>query len=268
MSIFKYLNYREYLRDRIESLPSKGRGELLRIAKTAGVHSSILSQVFQGSRELTSEQAVAIAGHFELNETETQYFLLLAQWERAGTEKLKGVLKREIDRIRAEQTQVALRIPQSQSLSQEQKAIFYSSWYYSAVRVLSSIVEWKNVEAMRKRLNLTREQFTAIERFLVEHGLCKEQQGALSPGPQSTHIDGTSPLVARHHANWRIKAMERHPTIAHDRELAFTSPMSLSRADAIKMRALALDFISDACKVADPSPPESSYCLNLDWFEF
>jgi uncharacterized protein (TIGR02147 family) len=268
MNIYNFYSYRDYLKARIDMLPAGGRGELLRIAKAVGIHSSILSQVFQGHRELTSEQAVAVADYLELNENETRYFLLLAQWERAGSEKLKRVLKREIDQIRRDEAQVVRRIPQSQSLSPEQKAVFYSNWYYSAVRVLSSIPEWKNAEGMRKRLGLTREQFTTIERFLVEHGLCEEQNGILSLGPQSTHIEGTSPLVSRHHGNWRVKAMERHPSLNHDRELAFTSPMSLSRSDVPKVREAALEFISKACEICDPSPSEVSYCLNLDWFEF
>ncbi len=268
MNIFNYLDYREYIKARIDALPKGGRGELLRIAKSVGIHSSILSQVFQGHRELTSEQAVAVAGYLELTEVETRYFLLLTQWQRAGTEKLKTVLKKEIDHLRSEETQIIRHIPQSQVLTQEQKAVFYSSWHYSAIRVLSSIPDWQKEESLRKRMGLTREQFAMIVRFLVDHGLCEEKGGSFSPGPQSTHIEGVSPLVARHHANWRIKAMERHPSIAHERELAFTSPMSLSRTDVPKVRAMALEFISKICEITDPSPSEVAYCLNLDWFEF
>ncbi len=268
MNIFSYSDYREYIKGRIESLPKGGRGELLRIAKAVGIHSSVLSQVFQGHRDLTSEQAVAVSEYFELTEVESRYFLLLTQWQRAGTEKLKSLLKKEIDRIKAEETQVVRQIPKSQSLSLEQRAVFYSSWHYSAIRVLSSIPKWKNSEVLRKRLGLSRDQFTMIIQFLINHGLCLETRGELSPGPQSTHIEGVSPLVARHHANWRIKAMERHPTLSHDRELAFTSPMSIASADVPKVRTLALDFISKTCELTDPSPSETAYCLNLDWFAF
>jgi len=73
MNIFNYLSYREYLKVRIDALPGGGRGELLRIAKSVGIHSSILSQVFQGHRELTPEQAVAVADYFELTSIETRY---------------------------------------------------------------------------------------------------------------------------------------------------------------------------------------------------
>lgn len=74
-------------------------------------------------------------------------------------------------------------------------------------------------------------------------------------------------IVARHHANWRIKAMERHPAMDEERELAFTCPMALSRADAEEIRAKLVDMIDEVCRRAGPSPSEAVYFLNVDWLE-
>jgi hypothetical protein len=51
-----------------------------------------------------------------------------------------------------------------------------------------------------------------------------------------THIEDSSPLVARHHRNWRIKAMERHPVMKPKTELAYTAPMTLAESDVLKIR--------------------------------
>ena len=104
--------------------------------------------------------------------------------------------------------------------------------------------------------------------FLIGHGLCIETEGQIRPGPQSTHLPSTSPLIARHHGNWRVKAMERHASLALESELAYTSPMALSRTDAVMIRETLLQSIDQVVAIVDPSPSEATYCLNIDWFEF
>ena len=61
--------------------------------------------------------------------------------------------------------------------------------------------------------------------------------------------------------------MERHPAMDTSRELAFTSPMALSREDAAKIRARLVDVIDEVCRTAAPSPSETAYFLNVDWLE-
>lgn len=269
MKIYSYIDYRKYIKDRIASLPLNGRGQLLRLAKSASIHSSVLSQVFQGQRDLTSEQAVATADYFGLSDSEARYFHLLVQLERASTQRLKALVRQEIDEIREREEQIVQRIPVTSKLSDEQKALFYSNWFYSGARVLSSITQYQDLNVLSERLRLTRTQTDTVAAFLLQHGLCIEaKNGKIKPGPQSTHIDAKSPITARHHANWRIKAMEKHSNLSHRKELAYTAPLSLSEADAFKVRALILEFIESVCKVTDPSASETAFCLNIDWFEF
>ena len=268
MTVYEFDDYRKYLQLRIDSHPSGGRGQLMKIAKAADIHSSVLSQVFKGSRNLTSEQAMAVCDYLELSETESYFFILLVQLERAGTPRLRRLIAKEVAVLRKNETQVVRRIQPGTQLTEEQKAVYYSHWLYSGIRVLSSVPQNQNAEVLRKRLGLTREMFNEIVQFMTTHGLCRESGGKLEPLMQNTHIESVSPLVSRHHGNWRIKAMEKHPTLSLETELAFTSPLSLSVPDTRKVRAMLLGLIEDVCKMIDPSPPETTYCLNIDWFEF
>jgi len=267
MQIFAYLDYRDYLKETIAALPGHGRGELQKISKAAGIHSSVLSQVVHGNRDLTPEQAAAVAEYFELTEPESVYFLLLTQYARAAGDRLKKLLRSQIEALRTEQTQIAKRVRSSHALTMEEKAVFYSSWFYSAARILCAIPAYSGKEALRKKLGLSPDSFRQMVIFLVEHGLCTEKEGKLSPAIQSTHLDANSPLVGRHHANWRMKAMEKHAGLDKTKELSFTSPMALSRADALRIRTLLLQTIESACDLADPSPSETAYFLNIDWLE-
>jgi hypothetical protein len=58
----------------------------------------------------------------------------------------------------------------------------------------------------------------------------------------------------------------RHPVLS-DRELAYSSPISLSVADVEKVRGYITSLISEVNKVRDPSPCETTYVLNIDWIK-
>jgi len=100
--------------------------------------------------------------------------------------------------------------------------------------------------------------------FLLSTGLFIEKDGALSPGATYVHLEAESPLIGRHHAIWRQKAIERHPFLSGN-EVAYSSPMSLSVQDAEKVHMLILSFVESVNKIRDPSPCETLYFLNVDW---
>ena len=267
IEIYSSKDYREILLDRIKAAPGGTRGQLLKLSKAAGVHPSVLSQVFRGQRELSSEQAVLAAEYFELHEPEVRYLLLLVQLERAGNSNLRELIEKDLAHIRDQARQVSNRIPISTSLSDEQKAVFYSNWFYSGMRIFSSIPRLQDAQALRKKLGLGLEQFREVLNFLLQHGLVKVVSEKVSPVVQSTHLDGKSPLIARHHGNWRLKAMQRHPSLDLNRELAYTSPISIAEADIPRVRKILLDAIEQCCEISDPSASEEAFCLNIDWFE-
>jgi hypothetical protein len=85
-------------------------------------------------------------------------------------------------------------------------------------------------------------------------------------GPARTHVPAESPLVARHHLNWRLKAMERFSTIS-DEELVFTSPMTLSRKDGRAVREAIAELIEKVSGVVERTDPEKLSVLNIDWID-
>jgi hypothetical protein len=64
-----------------------------------------------------------------------------------------------------------------------------------------------------------------------------------------------SSRVARPRRSWRA------------RDFAFTSPVTLSRADAGKIRALLVDAVARVAEIVEPSNCECLALLNIDWLE-
>lgn len=135
------------------------------------------------------------------------------------------------------------------------------------MRNLTAIQGTQTIQTVARRLGLPLAYIEKVVTFLLSTGLCIEKKGLLCPGPQMTHLEEESPLVSRHHGNWRVKAMERHPLLREDAELAYTAPMTLSAKDVLKIRAALADVVENVDHIVGPSSSEKLYCLNIDWFE-
>lgn len=267
MRIYDFIDYKKYVNARLEMMPKQGRGEYARIAIAANANKATISQIFKGEKHLSPEQAIRVAQHFTLSPKETSFFLLLVNYQKAGSADLQQHLKNEIDHAIEINRELSERLPKTRELSPEERAVFYSSWMYSAVRVLSSIPPFHTKAEIAKRLRLPHPLLDQILETLLQTGLCVEKDGKILPGPQSTFLPAKSPLVSRHHGNWRIKAMERHPQLKGNEELAYTSPLSLSSADVLKIREILAKTIERVDEIVAPSDCERIFCLNVDWFE-
>jgi len=267
MNIFIYENYREFVLASIHSLPKRGRGEFKKIGEFLGMHSTTVSLVFRGDKELTLEQACGLAEYLGLRTLETDYFLCLVSFSRAGTRKLKETLGRQMKQMQALGKKIGAQVAHEQILNDQKKATFYSSWRFSAVRLLTSVPEYQNIEAISQRLGLPRKHVSQVMEFLLSSGLCVQKDGKLQIGPSVTHLDANSPFVLRHHVNWRLQALERYDHFDHDKEVAYTGPMTLSQKDVQEVRSQAIKFVAGVVDTARRSPSEELYCLNLDWFK-
>lgn len=265
--IYLYESYKDYVNDRLEGMPRRGRGVFAKMASAAQTYSSSISQVFRGDKHLTLEQAAAVADFLSLSDNETRYFLLLVQHARAGSPRLSRLLERELAAIRERENALETRLPAEGRIGDAEAATFYSDWAYSAVRQLSFLPGTQALDAMADRLRLPREKVQEVLNFLLETGLCVEKKGRIQPGPKHTHLPATSRWISRHHANWRLMAMEKHPILSRGSELAYSSPVTLSRRDVLRVRELLAELCEDVRSVVDRSKPEALYCLNLDWFE-
>jgi uncharacterized protein (TIGR02147 family) len=265
--IFEFNDYKKYVEKRVSQMPKGGRGETQKIAKYLRMHSTRLSHVFRGQDHLTLEQGLDLCRYFGLNDLESEYFLALLQEAKAGSAHLQVFFRKKRQQIIEKSRQLSERVPGEHKLTDAEKALFYSNWYYSAIRLLCSLPGNHNVDSIAERFGLPRGRVSESLQFLLKQYLCVEKDGRLHMGPKSTHLEASSPIVTRLHSNWRIKAMEKHPALS-PQELAFTSPMSIARKDAEKMREILVQAIERAVAFADTDAPDSLYCINVDLFEF
>ncbi len=264
MILFEYNDYKKYINDWINEQPNHGHGLLRQISLHLRVNSVVMSQVFRGDRDLTLEQALELCLYIGLTDIERDYFLLLVQKDRAGSDKLKKVLQIQIENLAASALSLKNRI-KHQKFSDEDKSIFYSQWFYSAIRLGTSMPNLNNIGSIAEYLNLDRILVSKVITFLLKNKLILENQNGFSMGPQVTHVGHDSPFVNRHHTNWRIqslKAMEKNK----DTDLFYTGPMALSNKMTKEIHQTIIEVIEKTTKKVAASDSETLRCLNIDWF--
>lgn len=257
ISIYEYRDFREYLKELFKQVDTNKESKLTAssLARSINVSTSLMSQVLSGDKQFNPDQAFAICDFLKLKDHEIDYFLLMIEWDRAAHHKLKARLEKKMHLAEERARKIETRVTKDFELSDESKAIYYSSWLYTGVRNLTAIGSLNDVKALANYLQVSEVFLEKVINFLIQEGLCKNVDGNLTYGPAHTHLSVDSPLVTKHHQNWRLRAFQKMELRSQD-DLFYTCPMSLSNNAALQIRKLLPQIIEDILKITGPSPSE------------
>lgn len=265
MEIYKYKNYRDALKVWLTEQPKEGRGIAQKISKSLGISTVLVSQILSGQRTLQMDYAFNLAKFMGLTATETDYFLLLVQYENAGVDSYKKYLMKRIEVVHNSNTEVKNRVSQDIHLSEHDKAQFYSHWHYSAIRLLTDIPGRNTVAAISQYLEISPARVNEVLEFLVKCKLCTLENGKYKIAVRSTHLSSDSPWVYSRQLQWRQRALHAMETPSKD-SVFYTGPMVLSKDDAAWIRDHLISTIGKITERARDSESEEMMCLNVDWF--
>ena len=81
------------------------------------------------------------------------------------------------------------------------------------------------------------------------------------------HLGNDSALISKHHTNWRLQALRSMDHETKD-DLHYSSAITISHKDAVKIKAMLVDSLENIRKVVHPSFAEDLYIFNMDFFRF
>ncbi|MBL7542902.1 MAG: TIGR02147 family protein [Bdellovibrionaceae bacterium] len=266
MEIFEYTDYKKFVNERLKSHPKQGRGVYSQIAKHLNIHTSLVSHIFSGDKHLSFEQSCDLAQFLGLTSLQEDYFINMVLKSRAGTARARQRCDHQLEIIRQKSQMLNERVISDTVLSESQSSVFLSQWYYTAIKLMISLSSYKNADEIAEKIHLPKKLVADVLEFLVTNGLLKYENGEYIQGPARLHFSSDSPFVSRHHANWRIKAIEK----INDKDetsLHFTMPANLSQATVMQIRKKMVEQIESITQIVDASEPETTYCLNIDWMK-
>jgi uncharacterized protein (TIGR02147 family) len=266
IKIWDYNNYKQFLNDLIKTFPSNGRGQLRKIALKLNVHPTLISQVLNGIKDFSFEQAYGVVKYFSFNENETEYFFELLSLAKSGTKELEKYHEQRLLKLIQNSKSVKNRVGKTTELTDEDKLKYYSNWKYITIWLATSIESLKNENAIADQFNIPLEVVREIVEFLLIKGLCVRSKNGLSMNLKKTHVPASSRIVQNHHINWRLKSLNFVNNVSPE-ELAFTAPFSVSRKDFAIIKTKILSLIEEISTIVEKSEPEMVACLNIDQFE-
>jgi uncharacterized protein (TIGR02147 family) len=267
ISIFDFSDYRKFVSTWLAQQPHKGRGFFTQLATKLSTSNAAVTQIFKGHREMSQEHALELSEEFNFNPKELLYFLLLTDYSRTSSHKLKKVLSLQIQKTQTEQKDLVNKVEKDKVLTDEMKSVYYSSWVYTGLRNLIATEQYNSIHLLAERLKLPPNQVNKAIDFLIQNQFLTFEKNKLITGPQKTHLESNSPFITKHHQNWRIKSlveMENHS----EKDLFYTAPMSLSEDLAEQIRGQLAEFIKNLVTEIGPSKSETVRCLNIDWFAY
>lgn len=265
MRIWDFQIYRKYLLFKLGAERSR-TGLRKQLAEFIPVHTTFISQVMKGRADLSLEQGEAVNNFFEHTEDEAEYFLLLLLKDRAGTKTLKARFENKIKIMREQRLNIQNRIAASQTISDKDREKFYSSYYYGAIHVLTSIPEYRTTENLAEALKLSKPRVQDMVDFCLRIGVLSQDKNGLKPGSQHIHIAGNTELVLKHHSNWRQHSMQSLQFIDPE-DLHYSACVSLTQADAFRVKELILENLKSNVDIISKSAEEIAYVLNFDFYK-
>lgn len=265
ISIYTFESYKAFTSTWVSERHHNGRGQFLKMAQHLRVHPTLISQVFKGPKDLTLEQGALLAQFMKLDEREMEFYVTLLERDRAGERVLREICESRLRKLKAQAQLIINRVADAKEIPEEYRQQYYSSWEYAAVRVAISIPQCQTREGLMQTLKMEAGRLDEVLNFLFKLRIVIEENKKLKLGSNIIHLKKDSPLISKHHGNWRVNAMNRHASLSEE-ELAFSAPLTISKADAEKVKAILLKLTEDLGKTVTTTNPEEVYCLNFDWF--
>ena len=135
-------------------MPKKGYGQFAKIAKHLSINSVNVTQIFKGDRDLSLEQACLLTEFFGLSQLEAEYFVGLVELSRACHFKLKNMIQKKLVELKKKSENLKDRLTIKAELNDNAKAMFYSQWYYSGIRLATSVKDLKTADQIAAYYNL------------------------------------------------------------------------------------------------------------------
>lgn len=267
MKIYDYLSYKSFIKAYVKELPKEGRGEYGRLAKASQISSTLVSQVFNGDRDLTLEQSFLVSEYLNLSVDESEYFELLVLFARSGLKKQKDGYLQKIKTIQEKHKSFKASVkPKSLNLSSSEELTYYTEWIHSAIRLLSEIDKYQSIEKLSEKLKVDTGQVRQSAEFLNSIGLVSYKNGTVKGLKNNLHLEKSSPLTYLRQLTWRMKALDNFQR-KNKKDYTFNALVTLEEKQIQKIKEILKEGVAKAgAEVEKTKTPEEMMCLNIDFF--
>ncbi len=264
--ITKYLNYKDYLKDILHDKESRGlQSKLARHLKT---QSAYLYQVLKAKGDLTEDQAYKVTTFFQLDAIDTDYFLLLVRYAKAGTPELKNFIKENLNKKSDEKLNLKNYADANEpQINDAAWAYYFSDQLPSYIHILTSSDKFQTADKIARRLNQPVTLITKHLRNLSVFGFVSLNTDKWIHSSPSIHIPWDSGHNKLLQLMRRSQALSAILTKKNVDEVHFSSLFTLDKKAYDELRAQISEFVKKAQKTIHNGGTDEMYTLCVDLFE-
>ncbi|RYG27571.1 DUF4423 domain-containing protein [bacterium] len=133
-------------------------------------------------------------------------------------------------------------------------------------RSITSIPTLQTPKAIAEHLGVSLDRIQYYLAFLTQYGLVDLNEGRYKMTKKFVHLEPGSPLVAKHHANWRMRVLQSLEQ-GCDNDLHYSSVFTVSSKDIQSIKELLREALREANKKMSDSAEEELYGMSLDVFK-
>ncbi len=201
ISIYSYLNYRQYLADLIDIKKSENSKYTHRyLSEQGGFGLGLLTKILNGERNISAKIIVKLMDLFEMDANEQIYFEAMVNFNQAHVHSEKAIYLKQIMELKQH-------IVRSVDVCQYE---FYNEWYFAVIRELLGIINFNgDYRALAELVSpsITVRQARRAVKVLRELEMVNDVDGFLKPATSqiSTGYETTSTAIN----NYIITTMEK-----------------------------------------------------------
>lgn len=263
-SVFDHDHSFSYLSKRL-SPPEGPRGAKARFAEHLRIKPAYLSQVLAKKVALSPEHADLANSYFNHSVEEADFFLLLVNRDRSGSQSLRRHYDRQVRSILQKRLEVTERLGRKGELSAVAQGVYYSSWIFAALHVATTIPALRTPQALRERFGLSAETVARTMKFLEENALVERRGDGFHPTQSWVRLARTSPLITPLHTNWRQAAIRNIP-VQEDSDFHFSGIYTLDAKTAEVIREALLTSVREQVLKIETAPEREIFALGVDFF--
>lgn len=274
MNIYESNNYRKILSELVSAKKFLDKAiSFQNMAAHMRIQKPYLSKVINGSADLNSDQLYMACVYLELNEEDTNYLLLLLEYERSTFKRRRDLLHQQIEKIQfAKRDSKNVLKKNTQQLSgaefdQTSHIEYYLDPIFVVVHVLLTLPKYlKNPNRIAEELHLSNDEFQEILKKLVSMNIIEIKDSKIVVLMKSIHLPRESKVVVPHQNLMRQLSQQRLTRLNIDQKKSIFVTFAADEKARKEIEVEFNHFIAKVQNIVLNSEKSGCYQLNFDLF--
>ena len=271
MNVFSYRSYQAVLEEAVkEKRLADGEFNFQKLADITGIQKSYLSKVRNKKAHLSADQAFGLAEQFGLSEEETEYFILLVEYERTAIDSRRRYLLKQIDRVYQEHRKSDRHVQVKTRIGEQEATLQYYSVPWVQIVHLGLTIERfrRSPQDLATALGVPRQTVADAIEILIRMGLAERKGKSIVSAEDPIHLSKDSPVYPVWRNQLKLLSLNRLSLTPDGLDYSFGVTFSATETVREQIQQRFFQFLKAIEREVKGAASQEVYQLNFDLFSW